>query len=466
MKRPKIIRRLNAAWFLPRSQAVDDRRHEFILNILLGGLLAVGIFAFLASVAALAEQQNFNGLQSIVFTTVFLLIMAATRWAVWRGKLKTASYILIVLLTLAATELTISWGFMLAQALLVYIMVIVVAGILLGARAGIVWTGITAFLLLGIAFDQTHGYIKPDLSWRGQSPVLIDALGYAFVFCIIGLVSWLSNREIDNSLKRARRSEAELLVERDNLEIKVAERTQELERLQLMRIMELERFAAFGKVSAALVHELSSPLMAATLSLQNARITGESRLDRVNKSLAQIERHLQAARMQLRGGSILTTFSVGKELQQVADMVQPIARRKKVKLEISKPSQLKLHGDAVKFSQIISNLLVNAVESYAVDAPAAKRTVRLGVSELKNGLKLEVRDHGSGISEADMLHIFEPFYSKKPTPEEHSGMGIGLGIVKRFVEEDFDGKLAVTSSPKSGTKFSVTLYSRHRDGRG
>jgi len=135
---------------------------------------------------------------------------------------------------------------------------------------------------------------------------------------IIGLVSWLSDREIDRSLCRARESEAALARERANLEIKVNERTQQLEETQLLHLMELRRFAEFGRLSANLLHEVANPLTAASLSLQlidDRRYPGL--VWQARKNLKHIERYVESARKQLKGQGEITTFCVRSELNQV-----------------------------------------------------------------------------------------------------------------------------------------------------
>ena len=83
------------------------------------------------------------------------------------------------------------------------------------------------------------------------------------------VIAWLSNREIEKSLKRARRSEAALKVERDALEITVEARTRQLREAQADQLSQLYRFAEFGQISSGLFHDLVNPLNAMSLNMEN-----------------------------------------------------------------------------------------------------------------------------------------------------------------------------------------------------
>ena len=75
----------------------------------------------------------------------------------------------------------------------------------------------------------------------------------------------------------------------------------------------------------------------------------------------------------------------------------------------------------------------------------------IAMASSDEGLKLTVRDQGPGMTEAKRARLFEPFFSDKT-----GGTGLGLTIVKRFVE-DHAGSIAVKSAPGEGTTVEVLL---------
>jgi len=108
------------------------------------------------------------------------------------------------------------------------------------------------------------------------------------------------------------------------------------------------------------------------------------------------------------------------------------------------PLSAEMDGFAMR--RVLTNLITNAVQ-------AMPRGGQLGVSARRSGdmLRIEVEDSGVGISEDDQQNIFKPFFTKKP-----KGMGLGLPVIKRFVELH-GGTISVKSEMGKGTTMIVTL---------
>jgi signal transduction histidine kinase len=448
--KPYLYRR----FLQPHSLDLDTRRREFILNVLLFGLGVLAFAAILPGAAYLAEGRITNGLSSVFSSVTFLLIVIGLWYLVRRGHYYLGSYTLLVLIGVAYLWLSWRWSFELPAGLLLFAVMLLVAGVLLAARSALRFAALVIAVAFIIASLQVAGTLHPDTAWLHQPIILGDAIGYTIIFCIISLVSWVANSEIDRSLVRARQSEVALAAERDSLEIKVAARTKDLEKIQMVRLMELQRFAEFGRFSANLLHEVGNPLTAASLNLEQVSHGSHSKLvSQAYKSLQHLERYLAAARKQLKGQAELGAFSVHKELAQLLDILLPNARQKGVRLELKEDGRYRLYGDAVKFNQLLSNLIHNAIEAY--EEPAGGKPVIITVAKQNSRVIIAIQDKGHGIPRQALPHIFEPFYSTKP--ESSRSMGIGLAMVKQFVEQDFQGAITVTSSPNRGTRFTVTL---------
>ena len=283
-----------------------------------------------------------------------------------------------------------------------------------------------------------------------------DAVGFAAIFIIIGTVSWLANREIDRALTRAQRSEIDLAAERDSLEIKVIERTRELEETQLLRTMELQRFAEFGRLSANLLHEVASPLTAASLNLEQFSGSKSTVIKQAQQNIRHIERYVSAARKQLQSESSQVRFSVKTELRQITNLLSPLARKAQIKITIRQASSYWLYGDPVHFNQLLGNLLVNAIDAYKdSDSSTATKLIEVAVTADSKMVTIIVKDWGAGISKPQLGRVFEPFYTTKSSSSR--GMGIGLAMVKQFVEVDFHGSISVASAAATGTFFTVKL---------
>lgn len=225
-----------------------------------------------------------------------------------------------------------------------------------------------------------------------------------------------------------------------------------LAEISVERLRELQRFAEVGRVSASLIHDMSSPLTAALLHLER----DGSSVRHARRSIRVLERYIEAARQQLRQQDCMTTFCVKREIDQAKHILRPLARQRQINLRFSIPASHKLVGDPVRFQRVIANLVTNAMDAYAEAGPAGQSFVWVSVTERRPWLVVRVRDWGEGISPDHLPHIFEPFYTTKE-PRTASGTGIGLSTVKQYVEDCFKGRISVTSRVGRGTEFLVEL---------
>lgn len=451
-----LTARVHTVFIKPRSTDPDGYRREFILNTLLTGLLLVATLALFFSGFNYFISHLGQHLVVVVQTFIFWTVMAALLLLSRLGRPLLSSMIFVAVLLLSSIQFALAWGFGIAIAELLFVMTIVIAGVLFRSLLALIASGAVAISLVVITYLQTHDLQRPSLYWKEEKLQGADIIGYLAIFIVIGLVSWLSNRETGRSLQRARRSEAALQKERDNLETKVIERTHELEELQLARLLEMQPFAEFGRIGASLVHDIANPLTAATLQVEELTKHQQSTLvTQVQRNLQQLEKYLIAARKQIKRESELRTFSVGAELRQVAKLLSHRARRNNIAITVRKMPTIRLYGDVVKFNQLVANVLANAVESYDGLAKAGNREVTIALAAEDGYATITITDHGAGIAPHNLERLFEPFYSTKSS--ERSGLGLGLALVKQYVQEDFKGTIAVESSRQDGTQFTIRI---------
>ncbi len=453
------LQKLNMTLFLafirPRSIGVDSRRQEYILNILLTALASVTTLALLISGYHLTRNNIAHYASSFIGTVVFSLIIYGLLWLSRAGHYRVSSYIFIALLGFTGLQLMWTYSFELPHGLLIFAVTIVISSVLVSARTGLLFAGLLTLTELTIGYFQLNHDLQPDLTWFQNDFNFGDASSYAFVLGLLGVVAWLSNREIDRSLRRARNSEADLAAERDNLEVKVVERTRELERTQLLRTMELQRFAEFGRLSANLLHEVASPLTAASLNLEQLTGRESEQVLQARQNLQQIERYVVSARKQLQSQSSQSRFSVRAELKQITNLLMPLAHNNQIPIKVSQHGSYWLYGDPVKFNQLLSNLIINAIDA-TKDLPLQDRKqIVIDVSATERWVTLVVSDRGIGIETVMLSQIFEPFYTTKG--DTNRGMGIGLALVKQFAVKEFHGNISVRSDTLQGTVFKVKL---------
>lgn len=119
--------------------------------------------------------------------------------------------------------------------------------------------------------------------------------------------------------------------------------------------------------------------------------------------------------------------------------------------------------DRQQIKQVLLNLLINAME--AMGDRGGRLIVRTRQLSKPGGdlwVQIEVCDTGPGIAQADLDHIFDPFYTTKHHSEEREGTGLGLTIVHQIVQEHH-GYIEVESQPGRGTTFFVNMPIRQPD---
>lgn len=144
-------------------------------------------------------------------------------------------------------------------------------------------------------------------------------------------------------------------------------------------------------------------------------------------------------------------FSVVDEINKVIDRVEHHAQKKQQ--PIIKDYQIEngfIFADNVLFTQIIENLLTNAIK-YSEQ----NKKIIVGVKESGNNIVITIQDFGQGFSEEDIKNLYKPFVklSSIPTAGEASS-GLGLAIVKRFVELN-EGEIRLDSQKGSGSVFAI-----------
>ena len=143
-------------------------------------------------------------------------------------------------------------------------------------------------------------------------------------------------------------------------------------------------------------------------------------------------------------------------LSQVAnnalDLIQPLASEKNIDLIDEIDEHITALADETKMSQVIVNLLSNAVNYSPPD-----KTITLRVYQNDKHKVIEVIDEGIGIAEEETVRIFERFYRvDKARSRESGGTGLGLSITKHIVE-GYQGKIEVESEIGKGSTFRVQL---------
>lgn len=232
-------------------------------------------------------------------------------------------------------------------------------------------------------------------------------------------------------------------------------------------LIHTEKMVAMGRMSAAIVHEISQPLaaMEATLSaaelgMQPNDTKTSERISKARDMIRRMQRITKHLKSFARKDTVtLSLIDLRTPLKSALDLVLPRAKVVGVTPALQMPhDQVPVMAGIVRIEQVVANLLLNALD--AVEAtPKPEVSVTLSVDGAN--AVITVRDNGVGIADADLPRVTEPFFSTKQTGE---GLGLGLAICK-VILVDFRGTLDIQSASLEGTQVTVTLPFADKDDR-
>lgn len=226
------------------------------------------------------------------------------------------------------------------------------------------------------------------------------------------------------------------------------------------QLVQQEKLATMGQLSAVIAHEMSNPL---TVIGGQAKV----RLEQANsKSTEEEQRFLQeVVRQSDRAAAIikkLLAFSKPRrgeteqvELKELLEeslrLVHPQIGFDNVMIERAyTPHPLALEGHRFQLQEVFVNVLRNAFEAMPEGGRLALALHDEVGLQGREG-RVTIKDSGPGIDPADKSHLFTPFHSTKP-----QGTGLGLFISKNIVAAH-KGRLDVESRPGEGTTVAITL---------
>lgn len=438
----------------PNSPEPDTRNRELVLNYVLLGLIALTTIEFINTIIGFATtQQHLSPIRLLTFA-IILSFFGCLYWLSRRfNYIRFAGFSVITTLLFICSVVILGWGILTPTGILLFGLVIVMAGILLGARYALYTALLSTALLVLFEYLKVQHVVTPNLTWMQRPSSLSDIMGFAVIYAIIALISWLYNQQMERSLERARQSEAALNRQNEQLEETVKKRTEQLEVAQLEKLQQVYRFAELGRISSALFHDLANHLTTVSLDIEGLGNSQKTELmGRVQNDIGYIDDVVQRVRLQLRGQGSVERFNLITEVNKVVKILNYKMVQSRIDFTLHKPSKpIYFKGDVIPFRQIVSNLLSNAIDA-STHKQAKQRKIVVDISNQDDQTVLAITDWGVGIKPKDQAKIFEPFYSSKS-----DGTGIGLFIVKQIVEDDLGGTISITSHLKTGTTFTVTL---------
>jgi signal transduction histidine kinase len=224
-----------------------------------------------------------------------------------------------------------------------------------------------------------------------------------------------------------------------------------------------ERLSALGRLSTVIAHEVRNPLMIIKGSLRALR-RADAPADEVREAASDID--TQVARLDRVVGDVLDFARPLRIESAPVDLPALVREAAQAGLEGAAslttrlsldPNASSVVTDGERLRAALVNLVANARDSLASRPPAERAErdgadVELGSERLASGrVRLWVEDRGEGIAEADLPHVFEPYFTTKRT-----GTGLGLAIARKTIEA-LGGTIRLSSRPGSGARVEIEL---------
>jgi two-component system NtrC family sensor kinase len=236
-----------------------------------------------------------------------------------------------------------------------------------------------------------------------------------------------------------------------------------------------------GRLTNSILHEISNPLSTATCNLEwvmknqssnqlvikeesamyegyegdlHPTSTVEERLNLTLQCLRHVEKILKNSQSSVSPPIQNEFFCANEKLKMTLQLFAEKAWSLRIFFCLEENEEVWLFGNPTKFTQMCMNLLANSMDAYEEKTPREKRKILVSLKRTQKEVLFRVQDWGMGIPPKNLCKIFFPFYTTK-TPDK--GTGLGLYIIKNFIEEDFGGTIEVESKVNVGTIFTVQL---------
>ncbi|MCC6531623.1 MAG: PAS domain S-box protein [Burkholderiales bacterium] len=301
------------------------------------------------------------------------------------------------------------------------------------------------------AYDQLWQTITAGGEWRG---VLHDRKKNGELFWVHSAISPIrdSRDRITHYL-----AEMEDITERKHLEQQVVERNREIAKSQA--------FAAMGRASSMIAHDLRNPLSSIKMGLQMLSKKPPPDWAEAERELLQIAQeqvhYMEEVLSDLLSYSLPDALkpewlNVDKLLDSAVMLAQREIEEHKVRVTTHyQPGLPVLYGDANKLRQAFINLIGNGAQATAgVEKvrPALVIDARLRLpAEDRPSIQVEICDNGCGVAPEYLDKVFEPFFTTRA-----QGTGLGLPIAKRIIDQH-EGSISLQPEPPGGTRVTVVL---------
>lgn len=304
---------------------------------------------------------------------------------------------------------------------------------------------------VSVPIGREPGSVLVALCGRSEFPTELEhlLLRVAVNQAAVAVQQWRTEQSLRSEMERREALEAR---ERE-------QRQREMQR----ELAHANRVATMGQLTASIAHEVKQPIAATVVGAMAAQRIVSAKpadLDQVRRVLDEIEK---AGR---RAGDVIDRIralikkeplrkdqlEINGAIREVLELTRGKAATNDVSVQTKLADELPLvEGDRVELQQVMLNLIINAIEALS-ETSEGSRELLISTAKTESGdVFVAVQDSGPGLSPVTLEHVFDAFYTTKP-----SGMGMGLSICRSIIEAH-GGRLWASANVPNGATFQFTL---------
>ena len=319
--------------------------------------------------------------------------------------------------------------------------------------------------ILNLPYIEDDGYYEREL----QKFLVRFGQVYTFMLILSGVLAYFLSSYITKSLKTISDKLIKTQLNKNNEKIELEGSSREIELLiesynsmvdkleeSAIKLAQSEREQAWREMAKQVAHEIKNPLTPMRLTVQSFQRKFDSNDPNISQKLDDYTKTIlqQIDTMSSVASAFSNFASMPAQQNEEINVVKII----QLALEIFNENYLRfkpekeeilMEMDRTQLIRVITNLVKNAIQS--IPKENENPLVEIEIYQEKESVIIKVKDNGSGIDEENKPYVFEPKFTTKT-----SGMGLGLGIIKKIIE-NYQGTITFESQLNVGTEFMVTL---------